>query len=176
MSQPEHQHWVTLAVLHKPRGNRGELAAEGFSKPERYQGLRQVFLFTPGTEGGVPYDVESVWFHGDRLIFKFVGVNSISAADQLRGAEVRVPFEERAEAGPGEVYRSDVIGCDVVERDGSTKVGSVKGWLDTSGTPLLELDNGMLIPFAASICVRIDLEKRRIVVDLPDGLKDLNRA
>jgi len=33
----------------------------------------------------------------------------------------------------------------------------------------------LLIPFARAICVEIDVAARRIVVDLPAGLKDLNR-
>ena len=33
----------------------------------------------------------------------------------------------------------------------------------------------VLIPFARSICVNIDLEKKQIAVRLPDGLKELNR-
>jgi len=33
-----------------------------------------------------------------------------------------------------------------------------------------------LIPFARAICVAIEPEARRIVVDLPAGLKELNQA
>jgi ribosomal 30S subunit maturation factor RimM len=33
----------------------------------------------------------------------------------------------------------------------------------------------LLIPFAGSICTEIDPSRRRILVDLPEGLKDLNR-
>ncbi len=32
----------------------------------------------------------------------------------------------------------------------------------------------LLIPFAKSICTKIDLENKQIVVNLPDGLLDLN--
>jgi len=37
------------------------------------------------------------------------------------------------------------------------------------------VNGSLLIPFARSICVEIDPGARRIVVELPDGLKDLNR-
>ena len=34
--------------------------------------------------------------HGDHLIFKFQGVDTISDAEKLAGAEVSIPFEQRA--------------------------------------------------------------------------------
>ena len=34
----------------------------------------------------------------------------------------------------------------------------------------------ILVPFARSICVSIDPAAKRIIVELPEGLEDLNRA
>jgi hypothetical protein len=33
-----------------------------------------------------------------------------------------------------------------------------------------------LIPFARSICVEIDPAAKRVIVELPEGLEDLNRS
>jgi ribosomal 30S subunit maturation factor RimM len=46
-------------------------------------------------------------------------------------------------------------------------------WAD-AGSGLLVLESGTLIPFARSICVDIDPAGKRIVVELPEGLKELN--
>ena len=43
------------------------------------------------------------------------------------------------------------------------------------GAGLLVVDSNLLIPFARSICVEIDPAAKRIAVELPEGLKDLNR-
>ena len=40
----------------------------------------------------------------------------------------------------------------------------------------LVVDGEWSIPFARSLCVEIDPVARRIAVDLPEGLKDLNRT
>jgi len=165
--------WVTVAVLGKTRGNRGEISAVPFSsKPERFQQLHDVYLFGEGER----YEVESTWFHDATLIFKFRGVDSITAAEKLRGVEVRIPRSERMPLEPGEFFQSDLIGCEVVHQRTGESLGRVSGWDDGGGTGLLVLESGMLIPFARSICVEIDLDKRRIGVQLPDGLKDLNRS
>jgi 16S rRNA processing protein RimM len=162
--------WVTVAVLGKTRGNRGEVTAEPLSsKPERFQSLKQVFLFGAGE----PFTVEKAWFHDGVLIFKFSGIDSISAAETLRGAEVRVPWSERTALDPGEYFQSDLLGCEVIERRTGQSLGRVVDWAQ-GGSGLLVMESGALIPFARSICVEIDIPQKRIEVDLPDGLKELN--
>ena len=43
------------------------------------------------------------------------------------------------------------------------------------GEMLSQHGGGLLIPFARAICVEIDTQAKRILVNLPEGLKDLNR-
>jgi 16S rRNA processing protein RimM len=162
--------WVTVALLRKTRGNRGEITAVPLSKRERYPTLQQVYLFGSGQR----CEVENTWFHGDTLIFKFRGVDSIGDAAKLSGAEVRVPANDRAVLEAGEFFQSDLVGCEVVERGTGKSLGKVTGWEDSGGSGLLVVEGGLLIPFARSICVEIDPGARRITVELPEGLKDLN--
>ena len=59
------------------------------------------------------------------------------------------------------------------------RLGEVIRWQECGGPNLLEVKmragGELLIPFARSLCVEIDVAARRIVVDLPEGLKELNR-
>jgi 16S rRNA processing protein RimM len=173
--------WVAVAVLGKTRGNRGELTAVALSdKPERYQRLREVFLFSDPAPGvpalrGERLEVEEAWFHGGVLVLKFRGVDSISAAERLTGAEVRIPSAERVELDPGEYFQSDLVGCEVVDRASGERLGRVTGLEDGGGSGLLRVEGGLLIPFVRAICVEIDPGAGRIVVDLPPGLRELNQ-
>jgi 16S rRNA processing protein RimM len=166
------QEWVSVALLGRTRGIRGELTAVAFSKPERYESLREVFLFP----GGSRREVESAWFHDNRLILKFRGIDTISDAEPLVGSEVCVPRGERVRLEQGEYFESDLIGCEVVEREGGARLGCVTGFEDGGSAGLLQVEGGLLIPFARAICVAIEPEAKRIVVDLPAGLKELNQA
>jgi 16S rRNA processing protein RimM len=167
--------WVTVAVLGKTRGIRGELTAFSLSgKPDRFRNLRDVFLFTP-SGATRQAEVESSWFHDRTLILKFRGIDSIDDAEPFVGAEVRIPKAERAALEPDEFFQDDLIGCDVVDRRTGESLGCVLAWQDGGGSGLLELSGGLLIPFARSICVEIDPAARRIAVELPDGLKEVNR-
>ena len=178
MSEPADAEWVTVALLGKPRGNRGEITALPLSsKAERFQALQEVFLFGPSASGtGSRFEVEATWFHGETLVFKFRGVDTISDAERLTGNEVRIPAAERAALDPGEFFQSDLVGCEVVDRRTGASLGRVSGWQDGGGAGLLVVDGDLLIPFARASCVEIDPAARRIAVELPEGLKDLNRS
>jgi 16S rRNA processing protein RimM len=169
--------WVTLAVLGRTHANRGEITAVSTtSKSDRLENLREAWLFRADDEAApLHVEIEAFWRHNGRPVFKFVGIDSIDDAEVWHGAEVRVPAAERAPLEEGEVYFSDLVGCEVVERRTGERIGRVKAMQEfgcPSGT--LELDNGMLIPFVRAICVNIDTTARRIDVELPDGLRDLN--
>jgi 16S rRNA processing protein RimM len=155
---------VAIARLTRPRGNKGELVAFPLSKqPGR---VKSVFV------NEKPMEVERTWMHGDDLILKFRGVDTISDAEKLAGAEVAIPFEQRAALGEDEYYESDLIGCEVFDSTGRS-LGRVTYFAQNGGTSLLHVGD-LLIPFAKSICVEIDPANQRIVVNLPDGLLTLN--
>ena len=172
MNSPE-EAWVTVARLGKTRGNRGEITAVALSdRPGRFQALRQVYLW--GSGGATPREVERTWFHDGTLIFKFAGIETISDAEALAGLEVRIPAGERIPLEDGEFFQTDLVGCEVVDRKTGAALGRVEAWQDAGGSGLLVLQDGLLIPFARAICVEIDVGARRIAVELPEGLKELN--
>ncbi len=167
--------WVTIALTVKPRGNKGELQAVSLSdSPGRFESLGRTFLFRD--EAGIgEFAVERAWWHGDRLVLKFQGIDSISQAESLADAEVRVPLAERAPLEPGAHFQSDLIGCELIDEKSGNQLGRVTGWEELAGSLFMEIDDDWLVPFTPALCKTIDVEARRIGVDLPEGLKELNR-
>jgi 16S rRNA processing protein RimM len=81
---------------------------------------------------------------------------------------------------PGKYYVSDLAGCEVFEQNGA-RIGLVQDVQftgeDIAGTPVLVVASPkgeVLIPLAQDICVSVDTDARRIEVQLPEGLLDLN--
>lgn len=169
-------------MLARPWGNRGELLADSRSAhAHRLEGLRRAFLISeaPGAEPRA-VEIESARPYRGRWIVKLRGVDSIAQAAPFGGARLCVPRHERPAAPEGEYYQADLIGCEVIEQATGRRIGRVEDCIETGGADLLRVagersGEEILIPFARSICVRIDLEGRRILVDLPEGLEDLNR-
>ena len=163
-----------MARLLRARGIRGEIAADGMgTRLSRFDELKRCTLYGPGgTERVV--DIESVWEHRNNPIFKFRGIDTMTAAEELQGFELRIPMAERAPVPEGEYFHSDLIDCQVVERDG-TVLGAVTAWEEFGGSGILVVtgEKELMIPFAKKFLVEIDVAGKRIVVDLPEGLKDL---
>jgi len=114
--------------------------------------------------------------HG-RLILKLQGIDSISQVEFLVGAELGVSEEQLPPAEEGLFYTFKLRGCDVVAADGKS-LGTVSEVLDSGGTHILKVDGAggeILIPFAQPYLRRVDVGQRRIEVDLPEGLVDLNK-
>jgi len=173
---------VTLARILRPRGLRGEVAAEILTDfPERLPKLREVWLAgRPGAPQQI--GVRKCWLsssRGGQAIFHFVDVDDCAAAEQLRGLEVQVPADQRAALADGSYFVSDLVGCEVWETGATAPIGSVRDVEFPGGVPLLAIDTSegeVLVPLAAEYCVRIDVGAKRIDVALPDGLRDLNRS
>ena len=177
MSFQQENQWVTVARLGRAWGIRGELAAISLtSKPERFQQLEDVFLFRDGLAlAPGQFQVEAVREHLRVWLFKFRGVDTMSQAEPLEQSEVRIPMAQRLALDESEHFVSDLMGCEVRERSTGELVGVVTGWEDAGGSGLLEVGGDLLIPFARAICVEIDTRAKRILVNLPEGLKDLRR-
>jgi len=152
------------------------LVAESLgSEPDRFAtGLKVTLL--PSLEGGEGRraELERSWIHSGQLVLKFIGVDTRTDAEALQGWFVCVPQEERQPLEQGQHYLSDLVGCEVVAA-GDRTIGVVSGWQDVGGPVILEVGSDLLIPFVPQICVNVDVEARRILVELPEGLEELNR-
>jgi 16S rRNA processing protein RimM len=173
---------VTLARILRPRGLRGEVAAEILTDfPERLPKLREVWL-ADGRSAPRRVSVQRCWLtpsRGGQAIFHFADIDSIEAAKTLRGLEVQVPIEQRAQLDAGSYFVSDLVGCEVWEAGAASALGSVRDVEFPGSAPLLAIDTSdgeVLVPLAAEFCVHIDVKAKRIDVTLPEGLRDLNRG
>ena len=169
--------WIILAEIARSRGNRGEVAVNDLTTgPERFLELSTVTLLAPDDTVKGDYEVEEAWEHNGFTILKFKGIESISEAETLRGLRAAIRPSRRRPLEPGEFFFGDLVNCQVVDAKNQTVYGRVAAVHDQAGAQgLLELEDGMLIPFVKDICVGIKPEEGRIEVNLPDGLVELFR-
>ena len=174
----EENEYLVLARITRPRGNKGEVAAENLSGGLRsFEPGRKVEVALPNRKR-LELEVDSAWEHKGRLILGFAGFDSISDADRLRGAEVLVKRGELEQLPPGEHYLDDLVGCRIVDEATGRDLGSVEEVYEPRGGVLLlsvidEVRKEMLVPLANEICRDVDIESRRITVRLPEGMEDL---
>jgi 16S rRNA processing protein RimM len=178
MNQPTH---LVVGHVSKAHGTKGEVFIWPLtdSVTEVYAPEQEVLL---GDEHGKldaeagTLVVESVRDFKRGLLVKFKGLNGREAVDELASRYLLMPIERVAPRGENEVYYHELLGMQVVTRDG-VAVGEVHEVYETEPAHLLEVksDNGKihLIPFAERIVKQVDAENRQIVIKPPPGLLDL---
>lgn len=190
------RNWVWLARLRRPQGRKGELYAEiltdfpgKFAERKRLWLLEEKYSLGPGVQSSaLPRQVVLVnhWLHKGGVVLHFEGINSISEAEQLAGLIVAIPREERTTLTDDEAYIGDLMGCAVIDvaQPEPVIVGEIESVDRTAGpVPLLVVraasagrKDEILIPFAKSYLRSIDLDAKRVEMELPVGLVNLNEA
>ena len=167
---------VVIARIVKARGIRGEVTcAVETDFPERFASLESVTVWMPD-DARLSLKVEDHWFHGDRVILKFEGYDTMTAAQGLTGGRLVIADSDVESLQDGEFFERQVVGSEVATADG-LRLGRVTSVMRTGGTDVLVLagEDGRehMIPFADEICIEVDVEAKRITVNPPDGLLDL---
>ena len=133
--------------------------------------------FAPGSRmsdgAGKALVVERSRRHGRRLIVKFAGIDTRSAAEAARGSLFTEP-EDLRELDPDEFWAQDLIGLTVVDASGQG-LGTVADVVPGSAQDLLQLETPAgerLVPAVKDIVVEVDVPGRRVTVDPPAGLLD----
>ena len=135
-------------------------------------------LWTRSAQGERQLTISSVRFQQRRPVITFDGLASIDDVEPLLGQELRVPEETLQPLETGQYYEHQLVGCEV-ETVAGTRVGPiVKVEGGAGGTRLVvEGSRGEIqIPFAVDICVNVDVPAKRIRIDPPEGLLELNET
>jgi 16S rRNA processing protein RimM len=175
---------ILIAVIDRPQGLRGEVIASLMTDfPERFERQRQAWAFRSGSSEVWSATIERAWLHKGRVVLKLAGYDDMTSAEALRGVRLAVTRDELTALPPETYYDFDLVDCEVVTVGGEV-VGRVRRVERFGAAPLLAVavepkeaeaaaGREVLIPLAAAICTEIDIARKRILVDPPDGLLDL---
>ncbi len=120
--------------------------------------------------------VTSARVQNGRPVVGFAGVDDVDAAAPLVGCELRIHEHALRTLEDGRYYEHQLAGCRVETVTGEY-VGTVVRVDGGIGASRLVVDGEkgeVLIPFVTDICPDIDMVARRIRIDPPAGLIELN--
>ncbi len=162
---------VLLGKISKNRGNRGEVVCQ-ISPGIDLSGIDLSGSLELRSEKYIKSaKMVSYSERGSSLVIKFDISNSINDALGLIGYEVYLDSPVKSES----VF--DFRGFLVKDLSGE-RWGVVTMINSGIMNATFEIENGdesIIIPFNESIIVKIDKKNREILIDPPDGLKDLNK-
>ncbi len=170
--------FITLARVVKTQGRIGEVAAEVHSDvPDRFAAGMKLSALSKSGDARRDVQIEVLWPHKGLLVLKFAGVDSISDAEALIGAELQVPRAERAQLEEGWSYISDLVGCVVSDQD--REIGQISDVQFGAGEAPLLIVAGVDgktydLPFAEAYVEGVDLGGKTVRMRLPEGMLEIN--
>jgi 16S rRNA processing protein RimM len=166
---------LTIGRIVKPQGRKGEVLVESFSdRPERFPTLREVWLTRADGSTRLAL-VSGCWPHKGRFVLKLEGVDSISAAEELRGQSLALHESTVAPLPEGVFYHHQLVGLEVQTESGRA-LGSVADLIETGAALVLVVrgpEGERLIPLAEPFIRRVDLAAKLLVVSLPETVDAL---
>jgi 16S rRNA processing protein RimM len=166
MTAPSFSSLVVIGRVVKPQGRVGELLVESLSdRADRFPSLRRAFMES-AADGVCEIHVTSCWPHKSRWVLKLEGVDSIDAAERLRGCRLAIPEDELAKLPSGTYYYHELTGLAVVTESGET-VGRVTDIMDAGAAPILAIKTEkeeILIPFAETFVREVRIAQGQIIV------------
>ena len=169
---------VLVGLVARPHGLRGQVAVHPETDFVETRFQSGATVWTRCDDRLEALVVESIRLQGGRLVIAFEGHARREDAERLAGAELRVPETMLQPLESGQYYEHQLVGCRV-ETVGNDVVGSVVRVEGGAGGSRLVVDGRhgeIQIPLATGICVEIDVAGRRIRVDPPEGLLELNET
>ena len=169
---------VLVGRIARPHGIRGHV----FVTPEtdfvddRF--VPGATMWTRSERGDEQLTLAAARVQNGRPVIAFEGFSSIDDVERLAGLELRVPEESLHPLAAGAYYQHQLVGC-AVETTAGQPVGVVRRVEGGAAGSLLAIDGArgeILIPFALEICREVDIAARRIRIDPPEGLLELNET
>jgi len=140
--------------------------------PRRFSRLKEVFIVGRPSRHTQPYQVERARYHKNFVLLKLAGCNSIDDAQKLTGAYVGILPQQLVELPEGSYFYYQLVGLRVYTDTGEY-LGRVSYIFSTGSNDVYVVRRGekeYLVPAIKDVVRRIDLENKRMVLRVLEGL------
>ena len=172
--------WADMAVvgtIARAHGRKGDVVANLLTDFPEYRFQVGNTFYTLSEEEVQKLRIDRVRFQRGRPIVGFKCVDTMDAAEALRGAELRVLVSMLHKLPDDMYYSHELVGCRATTVSGEYigDVVEVQGPVRAQRLIVQQGGQEVDIPLVEDICVRIDTVSRCVVVAPPEGLLELNR-
>jgi 16S rRNA processing protein RimM len=168
---------ISCGRFSKPFGLKGEI--KFIPRPSVYlkpSDLGSAIAAPPGNpEEGFPVDIESAIDRGKYWLLSLAGFSAPEAVSRLTNMELVMDRSQMPPMPEGVYLEEDLIGLAVVEADGR-ELGAITSVIRTGANDVWEvaLKGGgeLLLPVVEEVILSVDIENRKVVVKLIEGLME----
>lgn len=168
---PEFYHVGKIVNTHGIKGEVKVVATTDFPETRFQKGAKLVIM----GKTNVPVTVTASRVHKGTMLLTFEGYNDINEVLPFKGQLLGVAEADmdQAELQDDEYFYKDIIGMTVQTEDG-TEVGTVSEILSPGANDVWVVKRrgkqDLLLPYIASVVLRVDVPNKLTVVDIPEGL------
>ena len=165
--------YFEIGHISNTHGLKGEMKVRPFTEDKkRYEELEKILIDIKGEYK--EYDIESVRYQKDVVLLKLKGVDDIDAAEKLKNNYIYIQREDAKDLQEDEYFIADLIGLEVFENE--TLVGTLDDVFTAGASDVYVIKRkgkkDLLLPALKSIVKKVDVENKRIDVEIPRGLED----
>ena len=164
---PQDSRFIIVGRVAAPWGVRGEVKVEVMTDfPDRFSALEEVHI------DGCPVSIEKSRWHKGKVIIKLATVDSIEAAEKLRGRFLEIPQSKLRPLPEDQYYQFQLMGLEVCTTDGKL-LGQIADILPTGSNDVYVVhgeQGELLIPAIEGVVKSVELETGRVIVELIEGL------
>jgi 16S rRNA processing protein RimM len=160
----------------KPHGLRGDVIVNPDTDFVEERFAVGATFRTRSDRGEETLTIASARVQNGRAVVGFEGFSRVEDAERLAGLELRIPEGDLQPLAEHTYYQHQLTGC-VVETTSGEPLGEVVRVEGGTGMSLLVVNGSrgeILVPLTRAICVEIDVAAKRIRIEPPEGLIELN--
>ena len=163
---------VTIGKILKVRGAKGDFTVFPLTDDiARFSLLKEVYIEkADGTI--VKKNIKNVMSYKGKVVIKFDGVESGKEAEELLKGLILIPKSERIKLPEDHYFISDLIGADVITLTGEN-IGKLENMFSTGSNDVFVIrskEGEKLIPAIKNVIKKVDIEGKKIIINLLEGL------
>jgi len=165
---------INIGKVVATQGNKGEVRIVPLTDfPGRFQNIERIYLVQKGREP-ITTEIERARHHKGFVILKIKDYDSISQAEELKDFFIAIPKEERMKLKKDEYYIDEVMGLEVENEEGK-RLGKIIDIVRNPGNDVyvVKNDKELWVPAIKEVVKKIDLENKKIVIHMVEGLESL---
>tara|TARA_B100000768_G_C11241073_1_gene359553 strand:- start:867 stop:1367 length:501 start_codon:yes stop_codon:yes gene_type:complete len=158
--------FVVMGKIVGSHGIKGWLKIQSFTEELKTLGKFSSWFLSKDEIEWKEFKVESCSVQGRTILSKIEYIADRNDADRLRGFLIGINKVNLPILKKGKYYWSDLIGLEVISQSGFN-FGIIDSIMETGSNDVLVVKNDKetLIPYLNNVVLRIDLEKKNILVD-----------
>ena len=138
---------------------------------DRFEELKSVFIVK--NKELINFEIEEVKYQKHVVLIKFKDINDINMAEKYKGCYIKINRKDARKLPKDTYFIADLIGLEVYDEN-SNLLGSIDDIYNTGANDIYVVKNNLgkqiLLPGIPQVIKKVDLENKKIVVHLLNGL------